>query len=29
MHQSSGSLDFEVLIVGYEHVVMDCGSAGI
>nr|GEY88842.1 integrase, catalytic region, zinc finger, CCHC-type, peptidase aspartic, catalytic [Tanacetum cinerariifolium] len=28
-HQSSGSLDFEVLIVGYEHVVMNCGSAGI
>nr|GFB19771.1 hypothetical protein [Tanacetum cinerariifolium] len=26
---SSGSLDFEVLIVGYEHVVMNCGSAGI
>nr|GEV65071.1 reverse transcriptase domain-containing protein [Tanacetum cinerariifolium] len=28
-HQSSGSLNFEVLIVGYEHVVMNCGSAGI
>nr|GEV42634.1 putative reverse transcriptase domain-containing protein [Tanacetum cinerariifolium] len=28
-HQSSGSLDFEVLIVGYEHVVMNCSSAGI
>nr|GFB75123.1 hypothetical protein [Tanacetum cinerariifolium] len=28
-HQSSRSLDFEVLIVGYEHVVMNCGSAGI
>nr|GEZ68542.1 hypothetical protein [Tanacetum cinerariifolium] len=28
-HQSSGSLDFEVLIVGYEHVVMNYGSAGI
>nr|GEY44493.1 hypothetical protein [Tanacetum cinerariifolium] len=28
-HQSSGSIDFEVLIVGYEHVVMNCGSAGI
>nr|GEX32933.1 RNA-directed DNA polymerase, eukaryota, reverse transcriptase zinc-binding domain protein [Tanacetum cinerariifolium] len=28
-HQSSESLDFEVLIVGYEHVVMNCGSAGI
>nr|GEW99604.1 hypothetical protein [Tanacetum cinerariifolium] len=27
-HKSSGSLDFEVLIVGYEHVVMNCGSAG-
>nr|GEV23749.1 hypothetical protein [Tanacetum cinerariifolium] len=26
---SSGSLDFEVLIVGYEHVVMNCGSARI
>nr|GEX53025.1 phospholipase-like protein [Tanacetum cinerariifolium] len=26
--ESSGSLDFEVLIVGYEHVVMNCGSAG-
>nr|GFA29756.1 hypothetical protein [Tanacetum cinerariifolium] len=25
---SSESLDFEVLIVGYEHVVMNCGSAG-
>nr|GEX41715.1 hypothetical protein [Tanacetum cinerariifolium] len=25
--QSSGSLDFEVLIVGYEHVVMNCDSA--
>nr|GEY94220.1 hypothetical protein [Tanacetum cinerariifolium] len=25
---SSRSLDFEVLIVGYEHVVMNCGSAG-
>nr|GEW95033.1 hypothetical protein [Tanacetum cinerariifolium] len=24
---SSGSLDFDVLIVGYEHVVMNCGSA--
>nr|GEV74096.1 ribonuclease H-like domain-containing protein [Tanacetum cinerariifolium] len=24
----SESLDFEVLIVGYEHVVMNCGSAG-
>nr|GEY57942.1 hypothetical protein [Tanacetum cinerariifolium] len=29
IYQSSGSLDFEVLIVGYEHVVMNCGSAGI
>nr|GEX01640.1 hypothetical protein [Tanacetum cinerariifolium] len=28
LNQSSGSLDFEVLIVGYEHVVMNCGSAG-
>nr|GFA79838.1 RNA-directed DNA polymerase, eukaryota [Tanacetum cinerariifolium] len=28
IHQSSESLDFEVLIVGYEHVVMNCGSAG-
>nr|GEZ09338.1 hypothetical protein [Tanacetum cinerariifolium] len=28
-HQSSVSLDFEILIVGYEHVVMNCGSAGI
>nr|GEY02723.1 hypothetical protein [Tanacetum cinerariifolium] len=28
-HQSNGSLDFEVLIDGYEHVVMNCGSAGI
>nr|GEZ79045.1 reverse transcriptase domain-containing protein [Tanacetum cinerariifolium] len=28
-HQSRGSLDFEVLIVGYEHVVMNCGSARI
>nr|GFA15754.1 hypothetical protein [Tanacetum cinerariifolium] len=28
-HQSSGSLDFEVLIVGYDHVVMNYGSAGI
>nr|GEX75087.1 hypothetical protein [Tanacetum cinerariifolium]GEX78772.1 hypothetical protein [Tanacetum cinerariifolium] len=28
-HQSSRSLVFEVLIVGYEHVVMNCGSAGI
>nr|GEW25792.1 hypothetical protein [Tanacetum cinerariifolium] len=27
--KSSGSLDFEVLIVGYEHVVMNCGSARI
>nr|GEW74405.1 reverse transcriptase domain-containing protein [Tanacetum cinerariifolium] len=27
--QSSGSLDFEVLMVGYEHVVMNCVSAGI
>nr|GEX36462.1 hypothetical protein [Tanacetum cinerariifolium] len=26
---SNRSLDFEVLIVGYEHVVMNCGSAGI
>nr|GEW04424.1 hypothetical protein [Tanacetum cinerariifolium] len=26
---SSRSLDFEVLIVGYEHVIMNCGSAGI
>nr|GEU84370.1 retrovirus-related Pol polyprotein from transposon TNT 1-94 [Tanacetum cinerariifolium] len=25
---SSGSIDFEVLIVGYEHVVMNCGLAG-
>nr|GEX80386.1 hypothetical protein [Tanacetum cinerariifolium] len=28
IHQSSRSLYFEVLIVGYEHVVMNCGSAG-
>nr|GEX55686.1 RNA-directed DNA polymerase, eukaryota, nucleotide-binding alpha-beta plait domain protein [Tanacetum cinerariifolium] len=28
-YQSSESLDFEVLIVGYEHVVMNYGSAGI
>nr|GEW28857.1 integrase, catalytic region, zinc finger, CCHC-type, peptidase aspartic, catalytic [Tanacetum cinerariifolium] len=27
--KSSDSLDFEVLIIGYEHVVMNCGSAGI
>nr|GEZ18416.1 hypothetical protein [Tanacetum cinerariifolium] len=26
---SSRSLDFEVLTEGYEHVVMNCGSAGI
>nr|GEY77797.1 hypothetical protein [Tanacetum cinerariifolium] len=26
---SSRSLDFKVLIEGYEHVVMNCGSAGI
>nr|GEV65413.1 reverse transcriptase domain-containing protein [Tanacetum cinerariifolium] len=25
--KSSGSLDFKVLIEGYEHVVMNCGSA--
>nr|GEZ62616.1 hypothetical protein [Tanacetum cinerariifolium]GEZ67583.1 hypothetical protein [Tanacetum cinerariifolium] len=26
---SSGSLDFKVLIIGYEHVVMNCSSTGI
>nr|GEX84449.1 retrovirus-related Pol polyprotein from transposon TNT 1-94 [Tanacetum cinerariifolium] len=28
LYESSGSLDFEVLILGYEHVVMNYGSAG-